>query len=352
MYKYFVFLLCFVACGEKNKTDDSQVNIINDSIAKERLTPQQWVASLTKQIQISPRDYNLYNQRSEAYHAMDSLDAAIRDAEKSVSLNDSIADSHYLLGFYSFAKMDTAKAMKSFQKAMFRQSRNAEVPYQMGQIYFLQKNYLEALRHYDIAIKFDSLNATYDFAKGLLYHEQGKTPQAIQLYEKSVKKDSTFIKGYAQLYDIYAYTLKNSKKADFYNQKMLALNGEHPLANFNKGRKLLEEAGSIKDKTQFKEKIALAIVAYSDAIKSDSIFVKALYDRGYCYFLIDNYENATKDFEKVARLKPQHYQAHFMLGSINEHFGDKATALAYYQKALAAKPDFVEAKAAVKELSH
>ena len=47
----------------------------------------------------------------------------------------------------------------------------------------------------------------------------------------------------------------------------------------------------------------------------------------------------------------KHYQAHFMLGSINEHFGDKTTALAHYQKALAAKPDFAEAKEAVNQLS-
>ena len=349
MYKYLPFLLLIWACGESEKKD-TKVGVINDSIAKERLTPAQWVASLNRQIEVSPRDYNLYNQRSEAYHAMDSLDAAIRDAEKSISLNDSIADSHYLLGFYAFAKMDTAKAMQAFRNAMFQQTRNAEVPYQMGQIFFLQKNYAEALRHYDIAIKYDSLNAVYDFAKGVLYEEQGKTTQAIQLYEKSIKKDSNFVKAYAQLHDVYAYKLKNKQKATFYNEKMLAINGEHPLANFNKGRKALEEAGSIKDKTLFHQKIAQAIVAYADAIKGDPSFIKALYDRGYCYFLLENYESATKDFEKIVGLDNKHYQAHFMLGSINEHFGDKTTALAHYEKALAAKPDFAEAKTAVIEL--
>ncbi len=349
MHKYLPFLWLILACGA-GKKQDSQVAIINDSIAKERLTPQQWVASLNRQIEISPKDYLLYNQRSEAYNAMDSLEAALRDAEKSVMLNDSIPDSHYLMGFYAFAKMDTSKALKAFRKAMLLQSRNAEVPYQMGQIYFLQKNYSQALRHYDIAIQFDSLKAIYDFAKGFLYEAQGKTQQAIQFYEKSIQKDSTFLKGYAQLHDIYAYTLKNKPKAAFYNDKMLTINGTQPLAHFNEGRKRLEEAGAIKDKTLFKEKIATAIVAYSDAIKSDPAFAKALYDRGYCYFLIDNYESATQDFEKVVSLDAKHYQAQFMLGSIHEHFGDKATALGCYQKALAAKPDFVEAKAAVKEL--
>ena len=355
MQKYILLLIIIIvvlAFSCKKKPEESKKAAFNADSAQ-NISPQQMLASLNNQIARDSKNYLLYRQRAETYHALDSIDKAIQDIERAIELSqsDSIADLKYLRGFFAYAKGDTAEAMTYLMQAQkINYLDNPEIPYQIGQIYLQQKKYGDSEKYFTMAMKMDSLAPMYVFAKGFLYEQQGKPKEAVRLYNESVKLDTTFIKGYARLHYLYSNVLRDADKAAEYNRKILKINPAHPLANFNRAKKLWEEGKSMKNEAEMKKTLALAVAAYSDAIDNDSLFIQAYYERGYCSFMIDNETNAIKDFEKVVSLDPKNFQAYFMLGSIYEHYKDKNMAVSYYSKALEAKPDFEEAKQAVKEL--
>lgn len=358
MQKHLIFIIIITvglgfslfSCTKKPDAEKNP-NVSNDST--QNVSPQQMLASLNNQIARDGKNYLLYRQRAETYHALDSIDKAIADIETAIKLSqsDSIADLRYLRGFFAYTKGDTADAMTHLQQAQkINYLDNPEIPYQIGQIFLQQKKYGDAEKYFTMAAKMDSLAPIYVFAKGFLNEQQGKTKEAIRYYNESVKLDTTFVKGYAQLFYLYSNVLRDADKAAEYNRKILKINPSHPLANFNRAKKLWEEGKKMPNEAEMKKTLSLAIAAYSDAIDNDSLFVQAYYERGYCYFMIDNETNAIKDFEKVIALDSKNYQAYFMLGSIYEHYKDKNMAVSYYSKALEVKPDFTEAGQAVQEL--
>ena len=153
------------------------------------------------------------------------------------------------------------------------------------------------------------------------------------------------------LHDLYLLDLQDDKQAMIVNKRLLDIIPSHPVGNFNQGASLFREASHLPDPEAQKQKLAQAIVAYTKSLASDSLFVQARYNRGYCYFLVQNENPAIKDLQKVIELDPKNHQAYFLLGSIYEHFQDKKSALENYQKAVASKPDFADAIEAVVELS-
>ncbi len=339
-----------LGCGKSHKKGTENPSVMTKA---DSLSPAKWLASLTHQIKMNPHNYALYSDRSEVYLRLDSLDAAIRDIDKAITINDSISDLHYLRGFYACIDKDTTKAIAELEKAMRLGTINAEVPYQLGQIALMQKDYPRAEDLFNQAIRRDSSQAQYYFAKGLLYQSQKNGASALGFYKESIERDSTFSKAYLQLYDLYMNQLKNEDMANQQITKLLALIPSHPLGNYYKAKKLFGDATRLKvliKKEPFMEAMAQAVAAYNLAIKADSGFVQAYYERGYTYFIMDKLDEAIRDFEKTATLDPNYYQAYFMLGSIHEFYKDNTTALSYYEKAVNAKPDFKEAIYAVKEL--
>lgn len=349
---FFLFVINTAGCGVFSKKEDTHT--ASDSLKQQDtlVSPAQMLQSLNRQIQMNPRDYVLYQQRSEVFFKLDSMGKAIEDIEYAITLNDSITDLHYQRGVYAYIENDTALAMQKFKKALSLGTTNPEVTYQMSQIYMLRKDYVKADALLNQSMRIDTNSPMYIFAKGYLLQQQGQTKEALRYYEKSLKKDSTFVKTYLQLYDLYANVMGNEDKAMEFNNKVLAKDAYHPLANFHKGKYLLKEATAQRNNPEaFKKAVMKSIIAYSDALHRDTTFNDARYERGYAYFMIDKQDEALKDFETVFSLDNKNYKAAFMLGSIYEHYGDKTTALNFYQKALAAYPDFKEAKQAVKELS-
>jgi len=351
-------LLCLLylgGCGDKEQevSDDQRpTEEVYDLSPESNLRAE--LSSLNTQIERESRSYSLFQQRSLVYYYLNREDSAVLDVEKALKLYPDGPELHYLRGFYAFVADDTARAMNAFKKAAFLGSVNPETFYQMGQIFFLQGKYAEALREYDEAIALDSLEPTYVFAKGLLYEQQSNYPKAIKEYKTALTLDSAFVKSFSRLHDIALAIQKDEKAALDYTKQLLTYHPEHPLGRFNLGNHFYREGYAITDEKRVAEADSLfrrAIVQYTFSLKKDSTYTDAYYNRGNCYFLTDQYEEAIQDFQKTLALQPKHARAHFMLGSLFEHYKDISTALQHYQSALDADPSFTDAANAVKELS-
>ena len=346
--------LVFISLGCQQSIQTQQAEASSTDPPSTPQTPEALLQSFSMQIQESPRDYALYESRSQVYYELDSLEKAVEDIEQAIELYQNGPSLHYWRGFLAFVENDTAKAMTEYKTAIGLGSNNPEVYYQIGQLFFLQKKYDAALGNYQQAAKVAPKDPQYIFAQGFLEESRRRHSQAVPLYISALEIDSTFDKALSRLHDVYFQHYENEEEAMKYNEQLLRNIPTHPLGQFNLGSFHLRKAIAILNQAElpiFKERVNDAVVAFTIAVNKDPSFSQAWYNRGYCYWLGDGQENrAIEDFQKVIELDSTHASAHFMLGSIFEKNGDLQTALGHYEQAVAFNPGSNDFQTAAQEV--
>ncbi|MEM7367124.1 MAG: tetratricopeptide repeat protein [Bacteroidota bacterium] len=338
------------------QADENSPNEDPTSSAQKQVSdsPEALVRALSLQIDQNPKDYALYESRSQAYYELDSISEAVQDIDQAIRLYRNGPELHYWKGFLAFSQDDTATAMDEYQAAIGLGTQNPETYYQIGQIFFLQNKYEQAASFYQQAAKIDPNEPLYVFAQGFLEESLRHHSKAVPLYLESIRIDSTFDKAYARLHDVYYHSYENEEEAMKYNDLLLSQIPTHPLGQFNQGLYHLRKAIAILNQAElpiFKQRVNDAVVAFTICVNKDPQFVQAWYNRGYCYWLGDGQESrAIEDFQRVVQLQPDHATAHFMLGSIFEKNGDFQTSLHHYEKAASFNPESADFQKAVSEV--
>jgi tetratricopeptide (TPR) repeat protein len=342
----------FAACGDKSGTADGTVTL--DTTARDTASPAFKIDRLTEQLKFGPQNWRLWQQRSELFYETGNVARAMADIEKAIEYSITEPETYYLRGFYYYALKQDSAALKDFQRAADLNSTNPENYHQIGNIYLFQKEYAKAEEAYDHAIKLDSMQPTYYLAKGILYQDQRKMDAAIQWYDKAIQRDPTFVKALLALHDIFLTEKKNPDQAYVFNERVLLVDSTQPLAHFNQGNFFIARANRITDPAKmpdYQVLMKIALSEYNLSLKYDPGFVKALYSRGYTYYLLEKYGQALSDFNKVTELDPFHRDGFYMKAAIQEYQGDWSSALENYKRALEIDPGFSDAAVAVKELN-
>lgn len=347
----FVLGVNFQACKSEDQGGSGTDIARLDSVRRDSSVN---LDAINKQIAQHPDDYGLFQDRSELYFYMDSLEKSIEDINEAIRLYPNGPDLYFWKGFVSFILSDTIEAKKAFEIAIGLGSQNPEVYYQLGQIAFFKGDYPTALDHYKEAAEYNPDNPIYVFAQGFLEESRKNYQQATELYLKALARDENFDKALLRLHDIYLDYFENELEANRYNQQLLSSQMGHPLANYNEGNYQLRRAMRFRnggDVNAYGEALNTAIGNFTIAINNDEDFSMAYYARGMAYF--DGQQRmdaAIQDFQQALKINPALAQAHFMLGSIFEGNGDLQTALDYFQKAAELKPDGDGFQRAVKEV--
>lgn len=332
--------------GEGNGAVDSLPSVDTSTVEGK-------IKRLSEMIQRSPKSWDLWYQRSELWYEQGNTVQAMADIDRAIQLHVSNPDGYHLRGFYYYIQNKDSAALRDLRRAAEMGSMNPETFYMIGQLHFFRKDYKQALQGYNNAIKLDSTVATYYFARGFLYQTEGKTDTAIEEYKEALAWDPKFIKVLLVLHDLYLDVKKDADQAYAFNDRILKIDSLHPVGRFNQGNFFLTRANNITDEKRevdFTVLVKLAISEYSQCLQRDNRFVKAYYNRGYCYYLIENYPRALADFTQVIELDPFNAKAFFMKASIQEFEGDLESALANYEQAVSLDANFSDAAKAVKEL--
>lgn len=352
VYFFIASLSLLAACQSSDSTTEPADNQVATDTT---YTVDDLIASLTRQLERSPDNWALYEERSRAFYAKGDVTLAINDIRGAINLFDSSPDLHYLRGFYAFAEGDTSLALAEYRLAAEYGSSDPDNFYQIGQIFFFRKQYPQALASYQEAIQLDSLSAIYPFAKGYLEHARGNLKKAQTHYEEALALDPTFEKALLQLHDLHLDGFKDETTAMTFNQRVLDRNPLHPLAQYNLGNFHYRRgvvAQRKGDVPTFQGAFNEAVQAYTFAINKgeNASFAEPFFFRGYCYVMGERYDLALTDLQKAVKIDSTHAQAHFYLGSINENYGDLETALGHFERAVAASPDWADAQAAAAEV--
>ena len=111
-------------------------------------------------------------------------------------------------------------------------------------------------------------------------------------------------------------------------------------------KELYKRAGVLFEENKFDE----AIEFYTKAIEVDPGYSSAYFNRALSYAIINRYEDATRDAEKVMDIEPDSFDAPYVMGIIAEYQKDYEGAKEWYQKVLSKNPNYEQAKARLEKL--
>ncbi len=103
--------------------------------------------------------------------------------------------------------------------------------------------------------------------------------------------------------------------------------------HWKKGNALFEES-----------KFEDAIKEYTEAMRVDKNYADAYFNRALTERVINDFQSARADLEKVLELQPKSYDAPLLIGDMAENKNDMLGARYWYERALANNPDYTEAK--------
>ncbi len=113
-----------------------------------------------------------------------------------------------------------------------------------------------------------------------------------------------------------------------------------------KAKELYKKAGALFEENKFDE----AIEAYGQAIGEDPTYASAYFNRALAYAILEKYEDATRDAEKVLDIEPESYDAPYVMGIIAEYQKDFDGAKEWYERALARNPKYEQARSRLEQL--
>lgn len=93
-----------------------------------------------------------------------------------------------------------------------------------------------------------------------------------------------------------------------------------------------------------------AVREYNEALKIDSRYADAYFNRALTERILHDYAGAKKDLQTVMELQPKSADAPLLVGDISEANNDFVGAKYWYEKALAVNPDYGEAKTRLEKI--
>jgi tetratricopeptide (TPR) repeat protein/energy-coupling factor transporter ATP-binding protein EcfA2 len=227
-----------------------------------------------------PQNADAYFRRGLVYSSEGSIEDAIADFERAITLNPKYVDAYFNRGNAYLSKVDLRHAFTDYVQALALDPQNAN-------------KYYSAL--IDVAgriIARDPQNADAYFRRGLFNRLNGQLDAAIADYDQAI-----------------------------------AINPKFAAAYYDRGNAY-----------QTKHEYDRAIADYDQAIALDPQNASFYYFRGVAHLRKGLTDDAIADFDKLLALNPNDSDAYRQRGNAYEDKGDHARAIADYSQAIALDP--------------
>ena len=303
-----LFLFACQPGSEETKVEKSQLDLLNDAIVESPNDPARYI----------DRANYLYKEERD-------FQAALDDVKRSLVLDSSDAESFLLEGKLHNALNQSAKAKFAFLESIEKDPGQLEARLELAQYYGGLTNYDKAFEYVNDALRINQNYARAYFIKGLIYRKGGIDSLAISSLQTAVELDGETLEPYIFLgmihgekndpiaVDYYrsaleidpdneqtiyalAYFYQENENyhgaLDLYN-KLNELNSENAFAYYNKGYIYLKYLGHPDS----------AITEFTQALKTNSGYYEAYYNRGFASEQLEDYESARLDYQAALTLK-------------------------------------------------
>ncbi len=254
-----------------------------------------------------------------------SLDLTTEKAYKEVIFDDFVTA--YIRAYVSD---EIDRAIDICNKQISRKSNSWLAYHYRGAAYLKISKYSEAEKDFKLSIQLNSTNDMKEWAfigLGKIYRKAGLYLEAKDAYLKALQLNGKNAICYCNL----SVLLHEWRDADYElmeSSYMMALQIDPTSCSFGYkriGEKLLE-------KQQYEKAIAFFTLAI-ETEKNEIFALNEYFNRGTCYYYLNQYDRAIIDFEYCLKLTPTDYQSYLSLGLCYIQLGKKLDACIAFRKA-------------------
>ncbi|MEP6750494.1 MAG: tetratricopeptide repeat protein [Bacteroidota bacterium] len=223
---------------------------------------EQAITNYDRAIQLTPAYTTSYYKRGLSYYNLKKYHPAIADLRSADSLNSSmylvpksLGDAYYAIADFPGASVYYENSLKTIDagKAQVLPATIAEIYNLLGETYYKAANYEKALNSFKSALKKNGNFPLAYYNRGIAYYKTNELSNAVEDISKAISSEATNPEWFYSLANVY----------------------------------------------QEKKEYQKAAENYSHCIKLDTARKKAdaVYYRGVCYYQVQNWNDALKDYE-------------------------------------------------------
>jgi tetratricopeptide (TPR) repeat protein len=301
------------------------------SPADSALSENEFVKSISNQIEATPDNAELYYQRATIYYTNKYLDRALSDIEDAIKLNLENPLYYFFKGRILYAMNKTKEAAKSYESAINLKPDYTEAQSKLAELYYVVKEHTKSIDLLNTLSTNDPSNATYYCLKADNQRELRDTLRAIASYQKALELDGQYYDAAMQLGLLLA--AKKHKTAKEYFTAALRINPRSSEAYFGRAY-YYQQVGEFQK----------ALFDYRKVIDIDPTNDKSYYNVGIINFDAKRYDEAMRSWDICIQMNNQNIDAYYMRGLVHEYRNNKKDALLNYQYALELNPNYQLAK--------
>lgn len=298
------------------------------------------IRSISKKINESPSNPELYYKRANAFFFEDNFKQAVLDIDYAIHLDSINPVYYYFKGKYLMSG-DTANAQeaeKSYRKALKYKPDYVDAMSDLAHIYLAKQNYEEAEKLYKEVNRVEPSNVGSYFYMGVIAKEKGDSSSALKLFERALGYDDKHYNSIMQLGNLYA--VRQDSKALLYFDRAIKINEFSDEAYYAKGL-FLQKEGNYKDATAMYETVA--------RINPGHILCR--YNLGYIHAYFGNFGKAISYLDQAIDLAPEYADAYTLRGACKEKLKNNTGAYNDYKMALQLDPKQKIAEEALKKIN-
>lgn len=285
--KYTDCINCFNGYMEGKRADEIQPDAyLNRGRAYYRTKDwEKAIKDFTRFLKYDDQSFSVYYDRGQAYLKIEKGKEAIADFKKTCMLNKDHKNACELAdGLSRGTPIEVAGGGSEEATGVNLDTKELM---DAGIKSFKDENYKDALESFTYAIDKDPEQIDAYLYRGMCYRNSGDYEKAIEDYKKVIMKDNNNIEAHNNRGIAY-WEQKNYEKALNDYKKALELDKNDPIVHNNMGVLHTSEG-------RYKE----ALADYEIAIGFDPNSPEFYWNRGVTYYMMEDIENAKKDFEKA-----------------------------------------------------
>ncbi len=318
-------LLALFACNRTPKSGPTDT----PAEPKAHVTVSEAIQLLTDSIAVDSTDARLYMSRAKAYFANEQVGQAMVDINKSLQLDPKNVETYLLLADVYYALGDQENISATLNRAVEVDALDPRPLVKLAELNLLQQNFNVAVGYVDRALQLSSYNPEAYFVKGMCYMAAKQdTVSALKNFQLASEQDAAFYDPVEQISRIYAtqqppYALDYLRKA----QQQFP---DQPTARYELAL-YLQSHGEPEE----------AVRHYDTLLMQRPNNPIVLFNIGYVnYVYLENNEVALDYFDRALQAKPDYIDAYYNKGRVLEQMGQYAQAEGIYKEVLKLQPDY------------
>jgi tetratricopeptide (TPR) repeat protein len=325
MKKILLFVLVvatIVACSEAEQSAEET------SVSQEVVKKEDPYAVINAQIKAESNNIELYIERGRIAVEQNNVDLALADLERAKTIDSLNANVWVYAGQLNYlgGSLDLAKA--NYLRALGLDKANKNALTELAKLNYQLRDLKEAYRYANDAIRADEQYYLPYYIKGIVLLASGDTAKAVSAMQTSLELNPDFYEGFIHVGALYDEAKKDIA-LDYYNSaissNMSNPEGYYYKALFLQNTNRLEEAYEV----------------YDEILNLDSTFTFAYFNQGFiCLEYLGDYELGIERFKLAIKYNSEYYDAYYNRGLCYENLKQYTKAEADYKLALSIKPDY------------